>query len=170
MHIAAADLRRARTSEPIFFLEEVAERTLEALLDRGVVGSHEFLIVDEVQDIARESIRDDLDLLVDGGLKFGHLLLFGDFERQAISELSKGREMLRYGVDSTFMTYEADCDQSPQVVKAVLALRDEGVDLDEIVLLSVLRSGAKAEMTRAPDRLVTVIESETLRGAIGGGE
>ena len=155
-------------------------------------GPGEFLIVDEVQDIAREPFLDVLDLLVDRGLNRGRLLLFGDFERQAIFESADGRDLLRRrcphltlnrlttncrnlprigyivntmsklkpgyvnfrrqddGVDPTFITYEAGCDQSAQVVESVRVLREEGFDLNEIAILSVVRSGSTAETTTDP--------------------
>ncbi|MYJ75875.1 MAG: AAA family ATPase [Gammaproteobacteria bacterium] len=253
-----------------FWRRELPDRVLEALLDGTGAHVREFLIVDEVQDIAREPFLDVLDLLVDGGLSRGRLLLFGDFERQALFETPRGRDALEArcthlvlhrlttncrnlprigyvvntfsrlqpgyqkfrrqddGVDPTSLTYERGHDQSPQVVESVRSLRDEGFDLDEITVLSVMRSGSTAEctthpwllqvlraadglparpgqlqhstihaykgleapavivtdldrdrvpnfesllyvgLTRATDRLVAVIESETLRGAFGG--
>ena len=42
------------------------------------------LIVGEIQDLARQPCLDVLDLLVTGGFHSGRILLFGDFERQAI--------------------------------------------------------------------------------------
>ncbi len=80
---------------PGFWDSELPDRALEALLD-GTGESGDFLIVDEVQDIAREAFLDVLDLLVDGGLHGGRLLLFGDFERQAIFESADGRDLLRH--------------------------------------------------------------------------
>ena len=175
-----------------FWDRELPDRALEALLDGTGVQASGFLIVDEVQDIAREPFLDVLDLLVDGGLSRGRLLLFGDFERQALFESSSGRDALRErcshlvlhrlttncrnlprigyvvntfsklqpgyknfrrpddGVDPTFLTYERGRDQSVQVVESLRALRDEGFDLDEITVLSVVRSGSTAESTTDP--------------------
>lgn len=77
-----------------FWREELPERAAEALIE-GDVAPADFLVVDEIQDIATDLYLDVLDLMVDGGLKEGRMLLFGDFERQAIFENEKGRERLR---------------------------------------------------------------------------
>lgn len=79
---------------PGFWSEELPERAADVLLEGGVAPA-DFLIVDEVQDIATDPYLDVLDLMVDGGLKEGRVLLFGDFERQAIYENEEGRERLR---------------------------------------------------------------------------
>lgn len=76
-----------------FWSEELPERAADALIE-GKSAPVAFLIVDEVQDIATDPYLDVLDLMVDGGLKEGRLLLFADFERQAIFENQNGRERL----------------------------------------------------------------------------
>jgi len=68
---------------------------VEVLLDRGEALMSDFLVIDEMQDIAREPFLDVLDLMVKGGLADGRVLIFGDFERQAIFETEDGRELLR---------------------------------------------------------------------------
>ena len=73
-----------------FWDRELPDRALEALLDGQVERTSDFLVVDEVQDIARDPFLDVLDLLVDGGLHGGRLLLFGDFERQALFHSADG--------------------------------------------------------------------------------
>jgi hypothetical protein len=60
------------------------ELALEGLADQSVEEVGDFLIVDEIQDIATGTYLDFLDLLVKGGLRDGRVLMFGDFERQAI--------------------------------------------------------------------------------------
>ena len=192
------ELRRVAGVEPPpnadtdFWDRELPDRALERLLDQRVERASDFLIVDEVQDIAREPFLDVLDLLVDAGMHGGRLLLFGDFERQAIFESADGRDLLKRrcpylvfhrlttncrnmprigyvvntlsrlqpgyenfrrqddGVDPTFLTYEAGSDQSAQVVESIRKLRDEGFDLNEIAVLSVVRSGSTAETTTDP--------------------
>lgn len=190
--VHVAGIRPPPSANSSFWNEELPDRALEALLDGRVERAGEFLIVDEVQDIAREPFLDVLDLLVDGGLNDGRLLFFGDFERQAIFESADGRGLLRRrcshltfsrltancrnlprighivntlsrldpgyvnfrrpddGVDPTFITYEAGCDQSSQVVESVRSLREKGFALNEIAVLSVARSDSTAEMTTHP--------------------
>jgi hypothetical protein len=84
---------------PEFWEETLPELAIDALLEANANGD-DFLIVDEVQDIARPGFLDVLDLLVKGGLTDGRVLLFGDFERQAIYESGDGRALLRSRVTS----------------------------------------------------------------------
>lgn len=78
-----------------FWETELPDRAMETLINGDDNLVSDFLVVDEIQDIAREPYLDVLDLMVSGGLKEGRLLLFGDFERQAIYENEEGREKLR---------------------------------------------------------------------------
>lgn len=80
---------------PAFWNEELPERAMEALIDSDSSLLSDFLIIDEIQDIAADPYLDVLDLMVTGGLKEGRLLLFGDFERQAIFDNETGRDRLR---------------------------------------------------------------------------
>ncbi len=93
-------LRLAGLSEPPanagpdFWHDELPDLALDALLGDDGASAEDFLIVDEVQDIATDKYLDVLDLLVSGGLNTGRLLFFGDFERQAIFENPAGRDLL----------------------------------------------------------------------------
>jgi hypothetical protein len=78
-----------------FWDDQLPDLAVEVLLDRGEGEAAEFLIVDEIQDLAREPFLDVLDLLVKDGLHGGRVLLFGDFERQAIYETGDGRALLK---------------------------------------------------------------------------
>ncbi|MFG2016835.1 nuclease-related domain-containing DEAD/DEAH box helicase [Actinomadura geliboluensis] len=175
------------TSE--FWTEELPERAAEALIDGTAATTSEFLIVDEIQDIATDPYLDVLDLIVDGGLKEGRVLLFGDFERQAIYENDTGWERLRArapyltsyklvqncrnlprigyqvnlfshlqpgyerflrlddGVDPISRQYRAGEDQSALLVAAIRGLKDEGYELNEIVVLSPQRDYSTAATT-----------------------
>lgn len=174
---------------PEFWSEELPELAMEALLDEGAATISDFLIVDEIQDIATDSYLDVLDLMVDGGLQEGRVLLFGDFERQAIYENETGRDRLRArapritsyklgqncrnlprigyqvnrlshlqpgyqqfrrlddGVEPTFCQYQSGQDQSGLLVAAIGQLKDEGYDLNEIVVLSLQRDRSTAATT-----------------------
>lgn len=79
---------------PEFWNEELPEQAMEALIDGGSSLVSDFLVIDEIQDVATDSYLDVLDLMITGGLKDGRLLLFGDFERQAIFNNETGRERL----------------------------------------------------------------------------
>lgn len=78
-----------------FWNLELPERALESLVEAGDDTQRDFLIVDEIQDLLTEPYLDVLDLMVKGGLELGRILLFGDFERQAIYGEGDGRELLR---------------------------------------------------------------------------
>lgn len=45
---------------------------------------YDVLVIDEAQDLGPDCVFDGLDLMIKGGLKAGHWLLFGDFESQNI--------------------------------------------------------------------------------------
>lgn len=175
-----------------FWDEELPDLAIEALIGHGEREAADFLIVDEIQDLAREPFLDVLDLLVKDGLQGGRLLLFGDFERQAIYETGDSRNVLterisglatfvltvncrnlprigtvveklthmmpgyrRFrrpddGADPEFIPIRRGQDQSAALADAVRALRNDGYDLDEIVVLSPLRQGSTAETTTDP--------------------
>lgn len=76
-----------------FWERELPERALEGLAERSVDKIGDFLILDEVQDIAKDTYLDLLDLLVKGGLHDGRVLMFGDFERQAIYSCEGVRDL-----------------------------------------------------------------------------
>ncbi|MEU3522046.1 NERD domain-containing protein [Streptomyces sp. NPDC006654] len=171
-----------------FWQEELVDAALEKLLD----AKHErdFLILDEVQDLALPGYLDALDLMVKGGLAGGRCLFFGDFERQALYGLSDSHRalMARTSVMSTY-TLTANCRNLPRIgetVKVLAAmspgyrrfrrqddgvqpryywytardeqekllgqairdLRDEGFELDEIMVLSPRRAGSAAAACR----------------------
>lgn len=189
-------LRIAGISVPLgagtaFWDRELLDAALEVILDRPELAA-DFLIVDEIQDIAKGPFLDVLDLLVIGGLASGRVFFFGDFERQSIFETGDGRGLLRErvpdltnfrlstncrnlprigyqvnllsklkpgyqhfrrqddGIDPTFIPYQGGADQSGLLVQAVKTLRDEGYELNEIVVLSPLRHSSTAETTTDP--------------------
>jgi len=177
-----------------FWENELPERAIDALIDGRCPQTSDFLVIDEIQDIARGPYLDVLDLMVTGGLKEGRLLLFGDFERQAIYDNAQGRDVLRVrapylmshklfqncrnlprigfqvnllsklqpgyqadqfrriddGVDSLIWPYSSAADQSALLLKAVRLLQEDGFDLNEIVVLSPLRTGSIADTTTDP--------------------
>ncbi|ELT43215.1 NERD domain-containing protein [Arthrobacter nitrophenolicus] len=186
-----AGLRKAPDgADRSFWEQELPERALEALVEDERL-TYDFLVVDEIQDIAIDPYLDVLDLMVVGGLKDGRVLFFGDFERQAIYENEQGKERLRAraphmmshrlfvncrnlprigfqanllsklepgykseqfrrlddGVDPRVLPYASGQDQSIQLLEAIRSLRDEGFELNEIVILSPLASRSTAATT-----------------------
>src|SRR5699024_10533747 len=91
----AAVSRIPKGAGSTFWNEELPERAMEVLINCDTSLLSDFLIVDEIQDIVTNPYLDVLDLMVKGGLKEGRLLLFGDFERQAIFDSEAGIDRLR---------------------------------------------------------------------------
>lgn len=90
-----AGLSAAPREDTDFWNRELPVRVLEALVEAGDDTAGDFLIVDEIQDLLIEPYLDVMDLMVKGGLTSGRILLFGDFERQAIYVEGAGRGLLR---------------------------------------------------------------------------
>lgn len=68
-----------------FWVDELPGLAVDRLLaDEANDDVYDEIIVDEAQDILRESYLDFLDLSVRGGLASGRWRMFGDFEKQAI--------------------------------------------------------------------------------------
>lgn len=78
-----------------FWNGTLVDAALEKLLEWGDDDRSDFLIVDEIQDLTSPGNLDVLDLLVKGGLANGRILMFGDFDRQAIYESADNRSLLR---------------------------------------------------------------------------
>jgi hypothetical protein len=93
--LALAGIKAPADAGEDFWSHELPERALEALVKEGDDVQVDALIVDEIQDLLTEPYLDVLDLMVKGGLESGRILLFGDFERQAIYDEGDGRELLR---------------------------------------------------------------------------
>ena len=136
-----ADIDPPHEADSRFWGSELPDRVLEAMLDGHQGPAADFLVVDEVQDIAREPFLDFLDLLVDGGLRDGRLMLFGDFEQQAIFESEDGRALLKER--SPYLVYNrlvTNCRNLPRIGYVVNAFsglepgyenfrrQDDGVD------------------------------------------
>ena len=110
-----AGISVAAGADADFWDYELPDKATEVLLDRPDLAG-DFLIVDEVQDMAKGPFLDVLDLLVTGGLESGRVLYFGDFERQAIFETGDGRGLLRERVShlSSFRV-SANCRNLPRI-------------------------------------------------------
>lgn len=89
--LAVSGLSRApEDAATDFWQTELPDRACERLLEiRGDTDSEflfDELVVDETQDLLRDSYLDFLDLSLRGGLAAGHWRFFSDFENQAIYE------------------------------------------------------------------------------------
>ncbi len=99
-----------------FWDEQLPDLAIEALIGHGEREAADFLIVDEIQDLARQPFLDVLDLLMNDGLQGGRLLLFGDFERQAIYETGDGRALLRERIPGlVIFALTVNCRNLPRI-------------------------------------------------------
>ncbi len=92
--LALTGLKAPSDASQSFWSSELPERAVEVLLELGEPPA-DFLIVDEIQDLLTEAYLDVFELLAKGGLSGGRVLMFGDFERQAIYDDGRGRELLK---------------------------------------------------------------------------
>lgn len=74
----------AQGRPPTFWQDELPVLAAEKLIEQGRDAEFDELVIDEAQDICRDSYLEFLDLLLKGGLKDGRWRFFGDFEKQAI--------------------------------------------------------------------------------------
>lgn len=104
---------------PGFWDGELVDLALEAMLDWDDDKRAEFVVIDEVQDLTRPAVLDAIDLLLKGGLANGRLLLFGDFDRQAIYDLEDNRPVLRERAgDLTTYALKVNCRNLPRIAHA----------------------------------------------------
>ncbi|AVL99857.1 nuclease [Gordonia iterans] len=92
--VALTGLKAPNDAGQLFWTSELPERAIEILLEMDKPPA-DFLIVDEVQDLVTESYLDVFELMVKGGLAGGRVLMFGDFERQAIYDDGRGHELIK---------------------------------------------------------------------------
>ena len=136
-----AEVRPQSDASTEFWEHELPELAVDALLSIEDELASDFLIIDEVQDIVREPYLDVLDLMIAGGLEQGRLLMFGDFERQALFESGDHRDLLRDRCPRlTFNRLTANCRNLPRIGYVVNAFsqlkpgyevfrrQDDGVD------------------------------------------
>ncbi len=130
-------LTEEKMDDSAFWNEELPAAAHERLLDgsgalRQLVpgGGEAFdeLILDEGQDMLRESYLDVLELSLKGGFAEGRFRIFGDFAHQAIFDAADlAFDDLQRRCPSAFITdLSTNCRNTPRV----LALA-RGVDLDE---------------------------------------
>lgn len=98
--LALTGLKAPSDASPLFWSSELPERAIDVLLELGEPPA-DFLVIDEIQDLLTEAYLDVFELLVKGGLSDGRVLMFGDFERQAIYDDGRGRELLKARVPHT---------------------------------------------------------------------
>ncbi|CAN5566848.1 hypothetical protein BH10ACT5_BH10ACT5_05580 [soil metagenome] len=104
---------------PAFWDGELVDAAIEVLLEWDDDARADFIVVDEIQDLARPEVLDVIDLILKGGLAGGRLLLFGDFDRQAIYESEDNRPLLRKRIsDLTTYGLKVNCRNLPRIAHA----------------------------------------------------
>ncbi|MCX5056991.1 MULTISPECIES: nuclease-related domain-containing DEAD/DEAH box helicase [unclassified Streptomyces] len=109
-----------------FFTEELPDLALEALFERDV-PPFDVLVIDEAQDLMRESYLNVLDSSLRGGLSSGQWLAFGDFTRQALYDSDgEGMEALhgRMAGDPAVFMLRHNCRSVPDITFYVEATSD----------------------------------------------
>lgn len=92
--LALTGLKVPTDADQLFWSAELPDRAVEVLLELGEPPA-DFLIIDEIQDLLTEPYLEVFELMVKGGLAGGRVLMFGDFERQAIYDDGRGGELLK---------------------------------------------------------------------------
>ncbi|OPY57501.1 MAG: ATP-dependent RecD-like DNA helicase [Pelotomaculum sp. PtaU1.Bin035] len=98
----------------------------EKMLDKFDDKNHfDELVVDEAQDILRDSYLDFLDLNLKGGLSAGRWRLFGDFEKQAIydaASLSLDKFVQSRRLNVPVYSLRVNCRNTPRVASLAYLL------------------------------------------------
>jgi len=127
---------------PDYWERDLPERALDRLLDLPSSEQFDELIIDEAQDLLRDTYLDFLDVSLAGGLARGRWRMFGDFERQAIFD--RGSDVLKQleSRQASFarMTMRKNCRNRPRVAEYIhllgglrprysdVLLEDDGVE------------------------------------------
>lgn len=113
-------LKRAPEGADARFWEQtLPDAALEVLLELDKEQRSDFLIIDEIQDLTSGPNLDILDLLVKGGLAAGRVLLFGDFEGQALFESGANRSILiERATGLTTYGLRVNCRNLPRIAHA----------------------------------------------------
>ena len=103
-----------------FWQEEVPALALACLLD-GREEVFDELILDEGQDMLRQSYLDVLDVSLTGGLREGRCRIFGDFVHQAIFDAAvmSFDDLLGQCPGCAIVDLSVNCRNSPRVVELV---------------------------------------------------
>ncbi len=121
-----------------FWLEELPNRAIEELLE-DTTGNHLFdeIIIDETQDLLRNSYLDFIDLSLRGGLNAGRWKLFGDFEKQAIygsnAEINIGEALSTRLGKAPQYGLRVNCRNTPRIATLVHLLGDLSPEYSKIL-------------------------------------
>ena len=118
--------------EPSFWQERLPEAAIDRLLEnRDSSQVFDEIIIDEAQDILRDSYLDFIDLSLDGGLASGRWRMFGDFQKQAIygaANVSLGQFLDARVASVPVYSLRVNCRNTPRI--AALASLLGGLEPD----------------------------------------
>ena len=134
--LSVTDIVPPSDASQVFWECELPEKAIEKLL-LDETGKYKFdeLIIDEAQDVLRDSYLDFLDLSLAGGLNSGKWKLFGDFEKQAIYTSSSGKvdELMKRRFTSVpKYGLRVNCRNTPRIASLVRLLGRLNPDYSKI--------------------------------------
>lgn len=122
LDVAGATVPRDIPSD--YFEEQLPEMAIEALLNGDAKPLFDTLVVDEAQDILRNSYLDFLDLVCEGGMVSGNWSMFGDFERQALYQSADVdlNDFRSHHPDAGVFKLRVNCRNTPRIASWVAML------------------------------------------------
>jgi len=120
-----------------YWTTDLPALAIEMLLDSDLDGvAFDELVVDEAQDLLRDSYLDFLDLSLKGGLAAGKWRMFGDFEKQAIYgaaylDVKTGLEPRAGSVFS--YSLRENCRNTPRIAACTRILGGLGIDYASVI-------------------------------------
>ncbi|HIB65127.1 MAG TPA: hypothetical protein EYO33_08465 [Phycisphaerales bacterium] len=102
------------TSE--YWTRELPDQAGEVLLcQRGSTWQYSYLVIDEAQDLCMDTYLDLLDLSLEGGLRNGKWMFFGDFAFQTLYGSSAGLDHLRTRSHYASVSLPDNCRNTPRI-------------------------------------------------------
>lgn len=133
-------LKVGDASDPAFWTRTLPEAAIHQLLsaDSDELGSIDFLVVDEAQDLVSEMNLDFLDLLLKAGLGSGKWMMFGDFDLQ---DIYQGSGTSGFSVETlngrcspvTRCELTVNCRNRPRIASRAQTLADMNPGYTEIL-------------------------------------
>jgi superfamily I DNA/RNA helicase len=115
-----AKLPVPKDPSPEFWRKELPDAAAARLLD-DPLPAFDTVIIDEAQDLLRDSYLDVIDLLLDGGLAAGRWRMFGDWERQALYDAADVTlaDFLAARAQAAQFDLRMNCRNTPKIARWV---------------------------------------------------
>lgn len=124
-----AGVSPSQNDDPSFWNQTLPSKAVDRLLERNGKQEFDHLIIDEAQDLLKEPYLDVLDLLVDGGLRYGGWMITGDFSNQSIYSgnyfshqeraLAPDDFLKEIGAWAPHFPLEKNCRNTPRVAQLI---------------------------------------------------